>query len=41
MNYQLSKYLKKKLELEGLEDKDLEKELLLNFKEVVSKVQSV
>lgn len=31
----------KRLELEDLEDKELEKELLLNFKEVVSKVQSL
>ncbi len=31
----------KRLELENLEDKEFEKELLLNFKEVVSKVQSL
>ncbi len=31
----------KRLELEKLEDKEFEKELLLNFKEVVSKVQSL
>lgn len=31
----------KRLELENLEDKEFEKELVLNFKEVVSKVQSL
>ena len=31
----------KRLELENLEDKDFENELVLNFKEVVSKVQSL
>ncbi len=31
----------KRLELENIEDKEFEKELLLNFKEVVSKVQSL
>ncbi len=31
----------KRLELENLEDKEFENELLLNFKEVVSKVQSL
>lgn len=31
----------KRLELENLEDKEFEKELLLNFKELVSKVQSI
>ena len=31
----------KRLELENLEDKEFEKELLLNFKEVVSKVQGL
>ncbi|MDD2887633.1 MAG: exonuclease SbcCD subunit D C-terminal domain-containing protein [Aliarcobacter sp.] len=31
----------KRLELEELEDKEFEKELLLNFKELVSKVQSL
>ncbi len=31
----------KRLELEELEDKEFEKDLLLNFKEVVSKVQSL
>ena len=31
----------KRLELEKLEDKEFERELLLNFKEVVSKVQSL
>lgn len=31
----------KRLELENLEDKEFEKELLLNFKQIVSKVQSL
>ena len=31
----------KRLELENIEDKEFEKELLLNFKEVVFKVQSL
>ena len=31
----------KRLEIENIEDEEFEKELLLNFKEVVSKVQSL